>query len=104
MIDKVQKGDFYGMIDEMKSSLNAENVVPKDDVMYFVWLNLSYLFDCTDERAINEGLKCAEYIKPSDPQSLSNWLGLKARLFATKGDYEMEKQLREEAKNILITN
>ena len=88
MIDKVQQGNYIGMLSEMDKSLNSEGVVAKKDEIYFIWLNLAYLFDCGDMEAIDEGLKWVEQIKPADERGMEYWLGLKKRLTSAKdGNY-----------------
>lgn len=85
MIDKVQEGNYMGMLSEMDKSLNSKGVVAKRDETYFIWLNLAYLFDCGDMEAVDEGLKWVEHIKPADERGMEPWLGLKKRLISAKG-------------------
>jgi hypothetical protein len=85
MIDKVQEGNYMGMLSEMDKSLNSKGVVAKRDETYFIWLNLAYLFDCGDIEAVDEGLKWVEHIKPVDERGMEPWMGLKKRLISAKG-------------------
>lgn len=104
MIEKVQEGDYVGMLDQMQLSLDGEGVVAPDAIVYFVWLNLSYLFECTDEKIIDQGIRYTAYIRPENSAQTPDWLGLKARLYAAKGDFATEQKLRNEAAEISGTN
>lgn len=84
MIDMVQHDNYLGMLSEMDKSLKSESVVDNSNKMYFIWLNLAYLFNCGDEEAIDEGLKWVEHIKPTDERGMDNWLSLKKRLTDAK--------------------
>ena len=98
MIDKVQQGDYRGMMDALDEA--AKQGVLKDESrhFYFVWLNLTYLKECKDESAINRGLKWLDKIK--DEPVTRPWLKMKASLYEAKGNTKKAAKYRTEAENL----
>ncbi len=100
MIKEAQNGEYDAMLDAMEDALQLE-LVEKSDQLFFIWLNLTYLFECDEKPIIDRGLAWAEHIKPEENMRMrSYWLGMKARLYAAKGDFHTEQALRNEAANI----
>lgn len=102
MIEEVQTGDYNAMLDEMDKSLQLDVFQNADKSFYFIWLNLTYLFECNDEDALSCGLKWADQLKPNDNNSsdLSSWMRMKSRLLTAKGDYKGAEDLSAEAQKI----
>ena len=98
MIDRVQQGDYDGMIDSLDAA--AKQGVLKDDSrrFYFVWLNLTYLKECKEASAINRGLAWLEKIK-NEPVG-KPWLRMKASLYEAKGNTKKADALRAEAERL----
>ena len=62
MIDNVQKGDYRGMLDVLDRADKKQILTPQTR-FYFIWLNLTYLKECKDKKALKRGLKWAEKLE-----------------------------------------
>ena len=76
MIDNVQKGDYRGMLDVLDRADKKQILTPQTR-FYFIWLNLTYLKECKDKKALKRGLKWAEKLEvdsqdPNVQEALTN--------------------------------
>ena len=76
MIDNVQKGNYRGMLDVLDRADKKQILTPQTR-FYFIWLNLTYLKECKDKKALKRGLKWAEKLEvdsqdPSVLEALNN--------------------------------
>lgn len=101
LVKLAQAGDYNGMLDALEQT-EKDATITGDNRLYFIWINLNYLWECQDAATIDRGLVWAEKIKSelSNPAMKRGWLQLKAGLYAAKGDSEMEKKLKAEAEEI----
>lgn len=97
MIDCVQKGDYRAMLKSLEAVDKKGGLNPQNR-FYFIWLNLTYLSESKDTKALNMGLEWADKIKPNstDKKGYRIWLKLKANLYAAKGDTKQAHKLNEE--------
>ena len=81
MIDNVQKGDYRGMLDVLDRADKKQILTPQTR-FYFIWLNLTYLKECKDKKALKRGLKWAEKLKvdSQDPNVLEALTNIKKTL------------------------
>lgn len=100
LVRQVQRGDYNKMLDEMEKALQQEALSSPNLRFFFIWLNLTYLFECSDSQVIERALVWTEEVKPRTKSQLSPWLSMKARLYAAMGDSVMEKQLMQQAEEI----
>lgn len=63
MVDCVQRGDYNAMMDNLDRS-DKDQILPSDARFYFVWLNLTYLRESKDPKAIKRGLEWIEKLQP----------------------------------------
>ena len=63
MVGCVQQGDYNAMMDNLDAA-DKGGVVPADMKFYFAWLNLTYLRESTDKKAIGRGLEWIEKLQP----------------------------------------
>lgn len=63
MIAAVQQGDYNRMLDGLDQAKQSGILTPENS-FYLIWLNLTYLKECTEKSAINRGLRWLEQIKP----------------------------------------
>lgn len=63
MVDCVQRGDYNAMLDGLDKA-DKGGVLTPETWFYFVWLNLTYLRECTDAKAIDRGLAWMERLRP----------------------------------------
>lgn len=101
LVKLTQAGDYNGMLDALEET-EKDPAITGNDRLYFIWINLNYLWECKDAALIDRGLVWAEKIKSelSTPPMKRGWLQLKAGLYAAKGDSEMEKKLKAEAEQM----
>ena len=76
MIASVQKGDYRAMMDVLDQA-DKKQVLTPDTRFYFIWLNLTYLKECNDKKALKRGLAWikkleAEHPSPNVSESLQN--------------------------------
>ena len=81
MIDNVQKGDYRGMLDVLDRADKKQILTPQTR-FYFIWLNLTYLKECKDKKALKRGLKWAEKLEvdSQDPNVLEALTNIKKTL------------------------
>lgn len=86
MIDCVQRADYQGMMNELDKCERQGMLAAADTRFYFVWLNLTYLCESTDKRALKRGLKWADNIHPlmADSQMEAAWQSMVRKLKAAK--------------------
>lgn len=63
MVGCVQRGDYNAMLDGLDKADKNGTLAP-DTWFYFVWLNLTYLRESTDTKAIDRGLAWLERLRP----------------------------------------
>lgn len=102
MIEEVQNGNYNAMLNEMEKSLQLDILQNNDKRFFFIWLNLTYLFECTDVEALNRGVNWADQIKPNGnhDSALASWMRMKSRLLTAKGDDEGAEKLTCEAEKL----
>lgn len=98
LISHVQQGDYDGMLQALTQA-EKQGVLTPDVHFFFIWLNLTYLRECKENKVINKGLKWLEKLKPNaeDINTTRAWLRMKASLYAAKGDTDMQNKLNKEA-------
>ena len=81
MIDNVQKGNYRGMLDVLDRADKKQILTPQTR-FYFIWLNLTYLKECKDKKALKRGLKWAEKLEvdSQDPNVLEALNNIKKTL------------------------
>ena len=81
MIDNVQKGNYRGMLDVLGRADKKQILTPQTR-FYFIWLNLTYLKECKDKKALKRGLKWAEKLEvdSQDPNVLEALNNIKKTL------------------------
>ena len=81
MIDNVQKGNYPGMLDVLDRADKKQILTPQTR-FYFIWLNLTYLKECKDKKALKRGLKWAEKLEvdSQDPNVLEALNNIKKTL------------------------
>ena len=81
MIDNVQKGNYRGMLDVLERADKKQILTPQTR-FYFIWLNLTYLKECKDKKALKRGLKWAEKLEvdSQDPNVLEALNNIKKTL------------------------
>jgi len=62
MIGCVQKGDYNAMLNVLDKAEKGQ-ILTQDTRFYFIWLNLTYLKECNDKRALERGLVWMDKIK-----------------------------------------
>lgn len=62
MIDYVQKGDYDAMMNVLDKA-EKEQILTQDTRFYFIWLNLTYLKECNEKKALERGLIWLDEIK-----------------------------------------
>lgn len=82
MVACVQRGDYQRMMDELDQCERRGILASADTRFYFVWLNLTYLCESTDKRALKSGLKWADKIHPlmSGEQMENAWQSMVRKL------------------------
>ena len=98
MIDKVQQGDYKGMMDSLDEAQKMGVLKNESVHFYFIWLNLTYLKECKEASVINRGLKWLNEIK-SEPVSRP-WMNMQASLYEAKGNVKKAAKIRAEAKQL----
>lgn len=63
MVDCVQRGDYNAMLDGLDKA-DKNGTLTSQTWFYFVWLNLTYLHESTDSKAIDRGLAWLERLRP----------------------------------------
>lgn len=63
MVDCVQRGDYNAMLDGLDKA-DKNGTLTSQTWFYFVWLNLTYLRESTDSKAIDRGLAWLERLRP----------------------------------------
>lgn len=86
MVDCVQRADYQGMMDELDKCERDGVLAAADTRFYFVWLNLTYLCESTDKRALKRGLKWADKIHQlmADSQMEAAWQSMVSKLKAAR--------------------
>ena len=81
MIGNVQKGNYRGMLDVLDRADKKQILTPQTR-FYFIWLNLTYLKECKDKKALKRGLKWAEKLEvdSQDPNVLEALNNIKKTL------------------------
>ena len=71
MIACVQRGEYRDMMTQLDKA-DRKGVLAPENHFYFVWLNLTYLKESTDTKALKRGLVCLDKLQPAtradDPQ------------------------------------
>lgn len=62
MIASVQKGDYRAMMDILDQA-DKKQVLTPDTRFYFIWLNLTYLKECKDKKALKRGIAWIEKLE-----------------------------------------
>lgn len=63
MVDCVQRGDYNAMLDGLDKA-DKNGTLTSETWFYFVWLNLTYLRESSDTKAIDRGLAWLERLRP----------------------------------------
>ena len=86
MVGCVQHGDYQRMMDELDACERRGTLAAADTRFFFVWLNLTYLCESTDKKALKRGLKWADKIHPlmSGNQMETAWQSMVSKLKAAK--------------------
>lgn len=63
MVGCVQRGDYNAMLDGLDKADKNGTLTPQTR-FYFIWLNLTYLRESTDAKAIDRGLAWLERLRP----------------------------------------
>lgn len=85
MVDCVQRDDYNAMLDGLDKA-DKDGTLASDNWFYFVWLNLTYLRESSDTKAIDRGLAWLERLRPdaSDENFKRTYQNMKEALLKQK--------------------